>query len=361
MTTDVNDMIPKPEDGTISIPAAFDYRGGRSESIKNKIIIGIGSVVIPIIFIVIVISSNELEIWQKFLYSILSLYAGLWTLRYIVLDELYFSSIFEALKAKDYTLELPDIWQIFDIDFEYPYTCYFKNGYKGIFVRMEKDTITGKPDGLMYIHYEAISEAYNIAHSFNMNLVHIDYMDNVGNDVRLQNAMDDLDKIKNPDMQEMMADLYQHLQSEMSRQYTTFDVYLFLSKDSAENLLYNVQDVVGEMLGGNYITYKILNRAELGSVCKSLFNMHEFSVVDACEALLSSTSHSGVIPIKVRHADGTELVLNKTQFELQQEYAERERQQLQKKKSKKRNKEESVEEILVNIKEGDEIDLFDDN
>ena len=60
----------------------------------------------------------------------------------------------------------------------------------------------------MYDHYEAIGDAYNLDHSLNMDMVHIDYMDNVGNDSRMQKLYDDLNYVENQDMHEMLIDIY---------------------------------------------------------------------------------------------------------------------------------------------------------
>lgn len=305
-------MTPQPGDYSINLPITFDYRGGRNENKKNKILISIIDVFLTIALIVIMLINKELLVWQRILYACIVFYVGLAVLRFVVFKETYFSDIYEKLKKDDYELKLEYIWQIFDIDYSYPYMCYFKNGQKGIFVRMEKDAITGKPDTAMFDHYEAIGDAYNVAHALNMNIVHIDYMDNVGNDSRMQKMYDDLTFVENPDMQDMLIDIYSNLQEEMSRNYACFDIYLFLTRDNARNFVYNVQTVANKMLGGNFITYKVLDRFEISRVCTAVFNLHDFSIVEACENTLQGVSHSGIIPLNVVHGDGTVEEFNKT-------------------------------------------------
>lgn len=309
------DFQPQPEDSSINIPITFDYKGGRGQNTKGKLIVGIGTFVLTIIGIAGTASNANLQLWMRVFIPCLIFYIGLFIIRFFVFNELWFSDVFEGLLADDYELKMENIWQIFDIDFDYPYICYFKNGYKGIFVRMEKDAITGKPDSAMFDHYEAIGDAYNVAHALNMNIVHIDYMDNVGNDSRLQKMYDDLSFVENPDMHEMLIDIYKHLQDEMSRNYASFDIYLFMTRDNVNNFVYNMQAVCQRMLGGNFITYKVLDRFEIAKVCVALFNLHEFSIVDACENVLQNESSSGIIPISVTHGDGTVEELNKTRAE----------------------------------------------
>ena len=361
-------MIPQPGVRSISIPVTFDYKGGRDENKKGKIILSIADILITLIFTIGCAMNRNFDLWMRILLPCIVFYIGLFILRFFVFRELWFSDVYETLKATDYDLKLDQIWQIFDIDFEYPYICYFKNGYKGVFVRMEKDAITGKVGDAQFDHYNAIGNAYNLAHSLNMNIIHIDYMDNVGNDTRMQKLYDDLVFVENPDMQEMLIDIYSNLQDEMSQNYASFDIYLFMTRDKITNFVYNIQSVCDCMLGGNFITYKVLDRFEISRVCVALFNLHDFSIVEACENVLSGVDHHGVIPIKVKHGDGTEEVFNKTTAEKKVIAAENARKQKERLAEQERQKAEAKQRkknaklgIKPKEKKKDmtELDLFD--
>lgn len=361
-------MIPQPGVRSINIPVTFDYKGGRGENKKGKIILSIADTLVTLIFTFGCAMNKNLDLWMRILLPCIVFYIGLFILRFFVFRELWFSDVYETLKATDYDLKLDQIWQIFDIDFEYPYICYFKNGYKGVFVRMEKDAITGKVGDAQFDHYNAIGNAYNLAHSLNMNIIHIDYMDNVGNDTRMQKLYDDLVFVENPDMQEMLIDIYSNLQDEMSQNYASFDIYLFMTRDKITNFVYNIQSVCDCMLGGNFITYKVLDRFEISRVCVALFNLHDFSIVEACENVLSGVDHHGVIPIKVKHGDGTEEVFNKTTAEKKVIAAENARKQKERLAEQERQKAEAKQRkknaklgIKPKEKKKDmtELDLFD--
>lgn len=362
------DMTPQPGDTSINLPITFDYKGGRGENKKGKIILSVADILITLILTVGCALNKNLDLWMRFLLPCVVFYIGLFILRFFVFRELWFSDVYETLKATDYDLKLDQIWQIFDIDFEYPYICYFKNGYKGIFVRMEKDAITGKVGDAQFDHYTAIGDAYNVAHSLNMNIVHIDYMDNVGNDTRMQKLYDDLVFVENPDMQEMLIDIYSNLQDEMSQNYASFDIYLFLTRDKLNNFVYNMQTVCNYMLGGNFITYKVLDRFEISRVCVALFNLHDFSIVEACENVLSGVEHHGVIPIKVKHGDETEEVFNKTTAEkkvIAEENARKQKERLAEQERQKAEAKQKKKNAKMGVKPKEkkkdttELDLFD--
>lgn len=355
-------MQPTPEDTTVSIPITFDYKGGRNENSKNKWILLAVMVVVTIILTIGIISNDNMELWKKIGFIGGMFYIVLLFLRFVVFHELYYSDLYETLKELKNILPITSIWNIFDIEWTRPYIVYYKNGTKGIFVKMEKDAITGKGEMARYDHYEAISDAYNLSHSLNMNIRHIDYMDTVGNDSRMQSLYDNLSDIENPDMADMMIDIYDNLQDEMSHNYSSFDIYLFLTRDKTENFIYNVQNVCATMLGGNFITYRILNRNDIRTVCMALFNLLDFSVTDACEEILQGSNSSNIVPIRVINADGSVEKLNKTQQEKRIEAEERERKERERKEEAKKNKRRrktNTESNEITVEEPDEdIDLF---
>lgn len=357
-----DNFTPMPGDTSIHIPVTFGYRGGRGANVKNKIITIIVFVGIAIIGTFICWKNPSFYLWQSIVFTIIVLWGSLLGIRFIGLKELYFSDAYESMKARNGILQLSTIWGIFDISLNYPYICYFKNGYKGIFVRMERDTITGKMENADFDHYDALGNAYNLAHALNMNITHLDYMDNVGNDPRLARMYNDLNKVSNPDMQDMLIDIYDNLQESMKMNYTSFDVYVFLTRDRLDNFVYNVQSVSNTMLGGNFLTYKVLDRNEIASVCPALFNLEDFSVIEACESVYESKKHKGIIPISIERADGTVEKLNKTQAEKKrdlEEQAKRIEDAKAERKRRKANKKFKMNENTVDISGKDEeLNLF---
>ena len=115
------DFKPQPGDTSINIPITFDYKGGRAQNTKGKVILAIGISVLTIIGILGTATNNSAEIYIRVFAPFLVFYIGLFMMRFFVFHELWYSDIYEGLLESDYELKLDDIWQIFDIDFEYPY------------------------------------------------------------------------------------------------------------------------------------------------------------------------------------------------------------------------------------------------
>lgn len=331
-------MRPEPDDYSVKIPITFDYKGGRNENKRNKILLTLVVTIISIILIVGVTTNDSKEIYSRLIIDVIILLVVTTFLRFFVFKETVYSDIYESLKEVDFMPDSSCFWTIYDINYEYPYICHYTNGLKGIFVRMEKDVVVGKSETVMYDHFEGISEALNTASSMNINLYHMDYMDNVGNDPRLAKLYEDLKDVDNPDMQDVLLDIYQNLQEEMSRDYTSFDTYVFFTRDKLENFIYNVQAICGQMLGGNFLSYKVLDTAGIRQSCMALFNLTNFSVVNASELLLKNSSHAGIVPINIEHGDGTIEVLNKTVEEKRLEAEERLRKETEEKENAKKKR-----------------------
>ena len=185
-------MKPEPDDFSIKIPITFDYKGGRNENKRNKILLTVIVVIISLIIMIGIITNDSRAIYMRIIIDAVVILVVSTFLRFFVFKETVYSDIFESLKEVDFMPDSSYFWTIYDINYEYPYICHYTNGLKGIFVRMEKDVVVGKSDTVMYDHFEGVSDALNMASSMNINLFHMDYMDNVGNDPRLAKMYEDL-------------------------------------------------------------------------------------------------------------------------------------------------------------------------
>lgn len=358
------DFTPQPDDYTLHIPITFDYNGGRHQNSKAKIIITILLSIIGIAGI-IGVCLTSMYLFQKLLISFAIFYVILLFLRVVIFREVYISDIYEKQKQLDHKLDTTDFWQIFDIDYTYPYICYFKNGKKGIFVQMDKDAITGKPSSAAFDHFEAVGNAYNIAHQLSLDIVHIDYMDSVGNDSRFEGLYNSVAMCTNTDMQELLTAIYSNLEMEMKANYFNYDVYLFLTRENANNFIENVQTVCNTMLGGNFLTYHVMNSEQIGNLCKSLFNFHEFSINDACSAVLAKKEHPSVRVLKLYDLQGNVLQeINKSTAELrelqkiEQRRAAEAAEETKRRKKEKRNKQKNTTEVQQPTQESDFSDIL---
>ena len=331
-----NVMRPEMGDITMEIPISLEYSGGRADNRRSTIIWTVALSVVGVVLFFIIIIGTRMNLLLKFLLAFGIDYILLFIIRYVLWKEKTIRRNYKLLDASDYKLDWQDIWGIYDIEEVYPYCVRYRNGMSGIFVRLNKDVILGKYEESEYNHYEAIGDAYNIAGSSNLSMCHVDYMDNVGSDARLQESFSELSKVKNPDVKDALTDLFSHLQQQMNNRVTTFDIYVFTYRCSDKTAWAAIQRILACFLDANYVNYRVLDKEDIRELAKALFNLKEFSVNEASIETFNKSTSSTIKPIKIIHADGSEEVLNKT--------TEEKRYEEESKKNRKRNRKERARE-----------------
>lgn len=357
---DSSGMRPKKGSISMSLPITFDYSGGRGESEKSKklwswvlsfvgLFIGIG-----------IIFNKEGLFAVNLLFGILEIFAVSLIVRFFLLNEGKIRKEYLELEKDDYAFSTKNMWGIYEISNQDPYYyCRFRNGMSGLFVRLNKDVILGKYSDSEFEHYEAIADALNLAGADQVKICHIDYMDNVGTDERLVKSFVELGQVTNPDVKDVLTDIFSYQQHQMMRRVTTFDIYLFKWTGSDINALNTIQRILNCFLEANYRSYHVLNQNDLREFTKILFNLHEFSTVDAMLNVFSGDTYNGVKPIEKITSDGSVVKYNKTILEKKEEQAQKQKEQeLKKEELKKRKEERKSKGKKHNKKQEDEIDLF---
>lgn len=352
-----NIMKPEKGDSSINLPVTFDYSGGRKETNKSKILWSCILGVLGFIIGVGTMFSDEGFFLFNIVFGLAIMFVVSLIIRFPIMKEHKIREEMIKLADEDYVKGYEDLWGIFNMDDTYPYYAHLRNGKTVLFVQFEKDVILGKVDDSKYNHYEAIGDAYNLAGSMDIGMCHVDYMGNIGSDERLTECFKDLSHVDNPDIRDLLTDVYSNLQFLMSDSVSTFDVYAFTFKTSENTFWYNIQQVFGCMLEANYTSLKILNQSDLRELSKSLFNLHDFSVVEASLGSFGSKKYAGVIPISVTKYDGTEIILNKTIDEKNEERRIKEKELALKKEEDRRRKKSKKNNKSKNSSD-DEIDIF---
>lgn len=345
-----NIMRPRRGSRKIYLPITFDYKGGRGESTKSKIIWSIFLGVVGLIISIGTITSEEGNLIVNIVMGCLIFFGVTLIIRFPILKEHKIRNEILSSRERDYKKTYKNLWGIFSIDSNYPYFTHLRNGKTALFIRFDKDVIIGKPSGYKDEHFEAIGDAYNLASSMGIRMCHIDYMDKVGNDARLDNCFESLGTIQNPDMRSLLTSIYTNIKETMDDSVTTFDVFVYTSKSSDSAFWYQLKKIIACMLDANYASFKVLNANDLRELPKSLFNLHDFSVVEAESQIVDSSNYSGVVPIKVSSSD-EDVVINKTIEEKKEERLLKEKEEAMKKEASRQKK---VKDDYLD----EEIDIF---
>ena len=343
----------RPQFGSeyITLPVTFDYSGGRRDKDKSVRIWAIVLVVGGILFSIVALFNSEQSLILRLLITIIVILVLSIIIRFVLLKENKIREQKILLKDCDGVLDSQSFWGIYEIGEFYPYVCRFRNGKSGVFVLLNKDVILGKFSESEFSHYEAIGDAYNISGSSNIQMCHIDYMDIIGADERIDESFLSLERVSNPDLKDLLTDIYTYQKEQMSKQITAFDTYLFLWSGNDDLSWGTVQRILSCFMEANYRSYHVLNKTEIREMAKSLPLLNDFSAETAMSRAFFSGYSNGVVPISIEHLDGSREVLNKTSKEKRIE--EEARESCKKGKGSKVKNKQSTKKLS----ETDEIDL----
>lgn len=351
-----SEMQPSLGDSYITLPITFDYHGGRKDTVKSKRVWACIIGVVCLIISVGILFSKEMPMWKSFPVFLLFSAGYIFGIRYLLLDEKKVKSDYKSIMDRDMKLDDSVIWGIYDIENKYPYICRYRNGKSGIFVGLNKDVILGKYDESEFEHYEAIGDAYNLAGASKVQIIHIDYMDNVGTDDRIEESFASLADVSNPDLKSILTDVYSYQQEQMMKNVTTFDVYAFLWTGSDASAWNDIQRILSCFLDANYRSYHVLNSHDLRELTKVVMNLEEFSVIKASSVAFETANNNSITPILFVDQYGNKTKLGKTKEERQQEAKQREEEQLaldqekqRRKRTKSRGNKQSTESDLIDI------------
>ena len=351
-------MKPEKNDNYIQIPVTFDSSSKPGGLTNDKFILAI--LVMGVwLALSIFIMFSEWTLFQKIGFDLISFIISLSFSRYIILRERYFMKRRNELQEKDYKITYSNFWNIYEVTNSYPYICRYANGLKAIFVMFEKDVIVGRDLDNDYYHYEAIAEAYLQMSKRGIDCMHIDYMDTVGKDDRINVLFDMASKSENPILGDVLTRIFDNVEGIMQSSYASYDVYCFYYAGKDELFMDELDVVINAFLEGNYLRYTVLDKEAIGELVKSVFNIEKFSVNYASEKLFSDIGSTSYLkPIWVERA-GERKILNKTREELEEERKTRE---AEKDLRRSRTKPSSRGGRMVRkLKDEEEIDLFGDS
>lgn len=317
---DSTGMRPEMGDSTITLPITFDYSGGRKDTSKTA---KVWSIILAVVGILIFFGTlfGNAELIPKIIISSVVLIVFSTVIRFFLLKEKEKKEAMKSIIHTDYKLAYKDIWGIYKVERIHPHICRFRNGKSGIYIRLNKDVILGKYSEAEYEHYEAIADAYNLAGAGKVQMIHVDYMDNVGTDDRLESSFRSLEDVSNPDLRDLLTDIFSYQQENISRRVSTFDVYVFLWTGNDRTAWNSIQRIINCFLEANYRSYQILDERDLRELTKIVFNLNDFSVSEASAETFSTgdSVRSPITAISLTNADGTVVKLGKTKKEKEDE------------------------------------------
>lgn len=302
---------------SVEIPLTLDVQASAQYLTKNKIQFGfLIAIAIIIAAIVIAIVFHTIPVM---LMCILGAIIGITILRYFWFEEKKYKKYYNTLNNCDNVFDSTLFWEIYEVAENYP-ICYYKNGLKALFVMFDKDIVIGRGTDGAYNHYEALTQAYRQLSRRGIKFIHIDYMDTVGRDTRLDGVIKDLLKTPNAMLRKVLATVFTYQKHLMSATNTSYDVYAFYFTGDDKVFRDNMDAILPLFLKANFVRYRLLTLENLRVLASTLYGLDNFSAKVACEKVFENNN-------KIRKSlkvisyvkGGVETKVNKTREDLEQE------------------------------------------
>lgn len=221
--------------------------------------------------------------------------------RYVIFEEKFYYRMYKELKGNEITT--PAIfWNIASIkNTEDGAILTYADAKVGVLVKIDRDTITGKPDDFEETHYDAISDFYRDLTGLGYSFVQLNVMEMAGKDPRLVELDKLAVKCDNDNIRKLIELQVGHIKNIAQNSLYESDYILIYSYDITrmDNIIPDVIEVMFTLLEGAYLGYKIMNQRDLIELEKESFGIKYFNSTDASLNIYKHDAASSSYPFHV--------------------------------------------------------------
>ena len=237
--------------------------------------------------------------------------------RFFIFEEKFYYRMYKQMKSSEITT--PAIfWDIASIkDTPNGAVLTYSDARLGVLVRLERDTITGKPPEFKETHYDAISDFYRQIMLNKYNFIQLNIMEQAGNDPRLE----ELDKLiysnDNPNIRLLMERQIGYIKNITHHTLYESDYYLFYTNDltKIDTIVDEVIDMVYSILDGAYIGYRVMTGRDIIEFVKEEYGVKYFNYTEATLSMFKTQGIQTKAPFNMHqivYSDGDVQNLNQT-------------------------------------------------
>lgn len=251
------------------------------------------------------------------------IFYGIWFIicfyitRFFVFEEKFYYRMYKQLKQSE--ISTPSVfWDIASLrDTNEGAILTYSENKVAVMVRLERDTITGKPPEFKETHYDAISDFYKAIMNSKLNFVQLNIMEQAGNDPRLE----ELDKLvyghENPNIRALMEKQVGYIKNITHHTLYESDYFLFYSNDISriDTIISDVQDIIYTIMDGAYIGYRILTARDIIEFIKEEYGVKYFNYTEATLEMFKNQGIHTKLPFElalIEYDDGDIQTLNST-------------------------------------------------
>lgn len=210
-------------------------------------------------------------------------------------------------------------WGIYDFRDYRPYILYYLDGSIGMAFQLVRASTVGDTVENSFLHYEALASMLRFARSQNILVSTIDIQASDTRDKRLDEVFDNLNSVKNPTLEKILAGVYTYWQESSVSSRMSYETVILKYRGSEQELWENAQIILAEALKGNYKGYVNLSPESLRSTICSLYGLNEFRLREATDRAAESSGTTSIKFLWVANAEGKRKFFNGVSAEVKEE------------------------------------------
>jgi len=306
--------------GKMFIPMNVEGGTWNEHFITTGKLVCLGGILISAVAMGFILSDNFAPVRAYFIYYGLWALISFFLLRFIVFEERYYYKMYKQLKDSEVTT--PAIfWDIATIkDTQDGAIMTYSDAKIAVMVKLERDTITGKPEEFSETHYDAISDFYKAAMLSKYNFIQLNVMEPAGNDPRFAEFDKLLMNNTNPNIQLLMEKQLGYIKNITRHTLYESDYFIFYTRNLSklDSIISDVIDIIYKILDGAYIGYKVLRARDIIEFMKEEYGVKYFNHTDATLSMFKNSSYAAVKPFElssILYTDGSMQEITKQEMD----------------------------------------------
>lgn len=213
--------------------------------------------------------------------------------RYCIFEERYYSKMYK--KMQKYEVTTADrFWHVANLrEVEGGTLLVYDDLKVGVLLKMERDTVIGKPIEYKEMHFDCLSDFYRELNLKNLSFVQISLMEPTGKDPRL-NKLDEI--VKKAQHNANLAKIIENQvgYTKTITRVTLFETdYIMIYTDQASRADYLIQEITeccDKLSGSSFTECKVLNKSEIIDLMCEMYDIKYFDYSQAVLQMFATES-----------------------------------------------------------------------
>ena len=296
------------KEGRSFIPMNVEGSRVNEDFFSTGKIIAIAAIVLWLAYDIVTLINRGANLLGWFIYLLMWFIVSSLVLRYYVFEEKYYYKMYLELKKEKITTPSA-FWSVANLnDTDDGCLITYIDGKIGYLIRVERDTITGKPPEFMEQHYDGISDFYKELNKKGYRYVQANIMEPAGKDERISELDQLVYKDSNPNIQKLMQYQVGHIKNVARKALYETDYFLIYTTDlnRIEVISSDIADCVYHLLDGAFISYSVLDYEEVNEMVKEQNGVKYFDPTEATLKMFSREGSRLQRPFKVKGIEFTD-------------------------------------------------------